>query len=130
MKRDMKSNVDAAISLSPAARNASANGTGVDLRGYDAAECILQFGTWTDGTHTPKLQESDDNSSFSDVTAGDLQGSFTPVSSAGGSNTVQRVGYIGVKRYVRAVMTVAGATTGAVSAAVIARAAPSFLPLP
>jgi len=119
--RDLKNNVDAAISLSPAARNATANGTGVDLQGYEGAMALVQFGTWTDGTHTPSLQDSDDNSAFSAVAAGDMLGSFTAVSSGGGSNTVQRVGYIGAKRYVRGVMTVSGATTGALSAIALAR---------
>ena len=118
-----------AISLSPAARTATANGAGVDLQGYEAAAAIVQFGTWTDGTHTPSLQESDDNSAFSAVAAADLTGAFTAVSSGGGSNTVQRVGYIGAKRYVRGVMTVSGATTGAVSAIAIVRGVSARRPL-
>lgn len=127
--RDLKSNVDAVISLSPAARNATANGTGADLQGYEGALALVQFGTWTDGTHTPSLQESDDNSAFTNVAAADMLGSFTAVSSAGGSNTVQRVGYIGSKRYVRGVMTVSGATTGALSSIAIARGVPARRPV-
>src|SRR5262249_9439355 len=111
--RDLKSNVDVAQSLAPAARNASANGTGVDLAGYEAAMVEFSFGAVTDGTHTPKLQDSDDNSTFADVAASGLQGAFV----AGTANSVQRVGYVGGKRFVRAVITIAGATTGALSAA-------------
>jgi hypothetical protein len=127
--RDLKNNIDAALSLSPAARTATANGAGVDLQGYEAAAALVQFGTWTDGTHTPSLQESDDNSSFTTVAAADLTGAFTAVSSGGGSNTVQRVGYIGAKRYVRGVLTVSGATTGAVSAIAIVRGVSARRPL-
>lgn len=130
MERDLVSNVDAARSLSPAARNASANGVGVDLQGYDSAMAVVQFGTWTDGTHTPSLEHSDDNSAFTNcVTDGVQQGAFTPVSGAGGSNTTQRVGYSGGKRYVRVVQTVSGATTGAVTSALILRGSPHRAPL-
>lgn len=129
--RDLRSNIDAANSLPPAARIATANGSGVDLRGYESAMALVHFGTWTDGTHTPSLQESDDNSTFTAVAAADQQGSFTAVSSAGGNNTVQRVGYVGAKRYTRVIMTVAGATTGAVSSATIVRGQPATVqPLP
>jgi hypothetical protein len=117
MLKDLKSIVDVAQSLVPAARNASANGTGVDLSGYHAATAEVSIGALTDGTHTPKLQESSDNSTFTDVVAADLIGSFV----AGTANTIQRVGYIGSLRYIRVVMTVAGATTGAVSAANVMR---------
>lgn len=115
--RDIKSIFDVATSLPPAARTATANGSGVDLRGYDAALVMMVVGTITDGTHTPKLQESSDNSTFTDVAASDLVGSFSNLA----SNTPQRVGYIGSKRYVRVVVTVSGATTGGVYGAVIVR---------
>lgn len=128
--RDIKSNVDAAPTLAPAVRtNGTVNGSGVDLRGYDSAMAVVHFGAYTDGTHTPKLQESDDNAAFTDVAAGDLQGSFTAVAASAGANTVQRVGYVGTKRYVRIVMTTASATSGAGSAATIVRSNAALVPL-
>lgn len=116
-------NLQVANSLSAAARSAAAtiNGTGVDLAACDAATVAFQFGTWTDGTHTPKIQESNDNSSFTDVAAGDQIGTLSAVSGAGGSNTTQVVGYKGAMRYIRAVLTTAAATTGALSAATVIR---------
>lgn len=122
--RDLKSNVDVAVSLAPAARSASANGAAVDLQGFDAAIATAHFGNWTDGSHTPSLEESDDGSSFTAVAADDLQGAFAAVTSAAGNSSVQRVGYLGRKRYVRAVMTVSGATTGAVAAVAVVRGVP------
>lgn len=122
--RDLRSNVDAAVSLAPAARNASANGAAVDLQGYDAAMALAHFGTWTDGSHTPSLEESDDGTSFTAIASNDLQGAFAAVTSAAGNSSIQRVGYLGRKRYVRAVMTVSGATTGAVAAIAIVRGVP------
>lgn len=125
MKKDIKSNLDVVQSLAPAARTASANGSGVDLQDYLGAMVVFELGAKTDGTHTPSVEESDDNSTFSAVAAADLLGSLSAMS----ANTVQRVGYIGSKRYIRAVMTVSGATTGALSSAVVVRGEPKLAPL-
>ncbi len=132
MERDLKSRVDVAASLQPAARAASGTGSGVDLRGYDSAFGIFAVGAWTDGTHTPKLQESDVDvaGSYTDVGTADLQGSFTAVSGTAAQNAVQRVGYIGFKRYVRGFITVAGGTTGAVESFHVMRGHPARQPLP
>lgn len=123
--RDLKSIVDAAQSLAPKARIASESGAGVDLQGYASAMVVFECGAKTDGTHTPSVDESDDNSTFSPVGASDLLGSLAAMN----ANTVQRVGYIGSKRYIRAVMTVAGATTGALSSGIVARGHASQNPL-
>jgi len=117
---DLRNVIDAAHSLEPAVRaTGTYNGTGVDLQGANAAAVLVYFGAYTNGTHTPSLEHSDDNSSFAAVGASELDGSFTAVSSAGGANTLQRVGYRGSKRYVRAVMVVASGATGAASVAAI-----------
>ena len=95
-------------------------GTTIDRFGYNALSVLFVFGAWTDGTYTPKLTESDDDSSYSDVAAGDLIASpitaqaIAAVSSSGGQNKVQSVGYKGTKRYIRPVVTVTGSpSTGA-----------------
>lgn len=122
---DLKNNLDAKQSVAPAAHTSSVNGTGVDLQNYHGAMVHIHPGTITDGTHTPKLQESADNSSFSDVAAADLVGSFAAIA----NNTLQRVGYIGSKRYVRVVVTVSGATTGGVYGASIVLGSPRKAPV-
>lgn len=114
---DIKQTLDVVNSLAPAARTATANGTGVDLANFASANVVFSVGTITDGTHTPSVQESDDNSTFTAVAAADLIGTLANLA----SNTNQRVGYRGTKRYVRAVSTVAGATTGGVYAGVVVR---------
>jgi hypothetical protein len=121
MLKDLKSIVDVAQSIAPVAATSTKTGSGIDLSGYHAATAEVSFGVATDGTHTPKLQESDDNSTFADVVAADLLGSFSAVTSGAGGSAVQRVGYIGAKRYVRVVVTVAGATTGALVGANVMR---------
>jgi hypothetical protein len=101
-------------SLGPAARTATTNGTGVDTAGAGQATFHFLVGTITDGTHTPKLQDSADDSAYADVAAADQVGTLAALA----SNTNQKASYIGGKRYVRAVSTVAGATTGGVYAAI------------
>ncbi len=123
--RDMKNVVDFAPSIAPAAITATATGAGVNLAGYNGAMVCFNVGVITDGTHTPKVQESADNSAFTDVAAGDLNGSFAALASA----VNQRVGYKGTKQYVRAVSTVAGATTGGVYGATVVRGHPVKQPV-
>jgi hypothetical protein len=113
-------------SLVPAARTATANGTGVDLQKFESAAVYFNVGTITDGTHTPKVQESDDNSAWADVAAGDQSGTLAALA----SSVDQRVGYLGRKRFLRAVVTVAGATTGGVYAASVIRGDTQEVPAP
>lgn len=121
--RDLKSNVDAVKSINPATYKTNQTGTGVDLKGYEAALAIVYSGVLTDGTHTPKLQESDDDVSYTDVAVDDLQGTFADIS----AGSIQRVGYQGGKRYIRVFAASSGAT-GAVYGAVIVRGLPHHAP--
>lgn len=97
--------------------NGTSNGTGVDLANRQWAVIMFQVGTVTDGTHTPKVQESDDNSTYTDVAAADQIGTLAALA----SNTPQIVQYKGGKRYIRPVITTTGATTGAVAGAAVMR---------
>ena len=121
---DLKDNVDVVQSLAPATRNSNTNGTGVDLRGYESAMVVFSVGAVTDGTHTPTLEESDDDAAYTTVAAANLQGTFANLA----ANGVQRVGYIGAKRYVRAQCNSSG-VTGALYGADIVRGRPHAAPL-
>lgn len=113
--RDIKNNVDAVKSINPAVYNSNPPLAGVDIQGYDSAMAVIQSGVLTDGTHTPKIQESDDNSTFSDVGASDLEGAFSNIS----ANAVQRVGYKGAKRYIRVFVASSGATGALYGASIL-----------
>ena len=73
-------------------------------------------GTVTDGTHTFVLQDTNDTTGVTDswnpVVAPLLQGtSPTLTTGAGnGANTVTKIGYLGIKRYLRIVSAESGAT--------------------
>jgi len=122
--KDMKNRFSTKQSLNPAGNrgNGAQNGAGVDLTGYEGARVDFSVGTITDGTHTPKLQESSDSTNgtdgtWTDVAAADQEGTLANLA----ASTPQSVGYKGSKRWVRAVVTGAGATTGAMYAANVIR---------
>lgn len=127
--RDLLHNTLATVSLAPAVRTATATGTAVDLRGFDAAVISVAFGAYSDGTHTPSVQHSMDNSTFTAVSTSDLDGTLSAVSSSAGANTIQSVGYIGSQRYVRVVMTASGTTSGAASTALVLAGKPRNAPV-
>lgn len=114
---DLKNNLIASQSLAPAARTSSANGTAIDLQDSDGALIVVECGALTDGSHTPSLEESDaSGSGFAAVAAVDRIGSLAACT----ANTVQAIGYVGIKRYVRIVMNISGSpSTGAVTSAVV-----------
>lgn len=115
---DQKSTLNTASSIAPgAAITATENGAGVDLSNFNSATVVFNVGTITDGTHTPSIEESDDNATFTAVDPSLLIGTLTALA----SNTVQSIGYIGTKRYIRAVSTVTGspATGGYYTAEVV-----------
>lgn len=111
--------------------NGTVNGAGVDrnLAGkmYQAAVIVVHTGTMTDGSHAVTIQESDDNSSWTNVAAGDLQG-VAPTIVSTDDNVIFTVGYRGLKRYVRAIVVTSGATTGGIFGAQALLADPRVLP--
>lgn len=111
MRTDIKNSVDLVSSLRPASRNATVNGTGVDLANYDSAMVILDLGAigGTTPSYTFQVQESDDNSSFTAVAAADLDSGQPAAFTAGDSIT--EVGYKGIKRYIRVAITAVSGTT-------------------
>lgn len=129
MQSDLKNDTKAIKSLAPAAlTDGTVLGTVVDLLHYRSAIVIFDIGAWTDGTHTPSLVESDDDSSYTAVAAGDMIGTLAAVSGAGGQNAVQSVGYKGTKRYIKPKVVTASSTVGAVIGAVAVKGHPEILP--
>ena len=108
--RDLKNNISVQQSLAPASQTAAANGSGVDLQGFNSACAVIDAGAigGTTPSFTFELQESDDNAAFTAVADTDLEG-VEPVLTAGDS--VTRIGYTGNKRYLRVAITAASGTT-------------------
>ena len=120
MSRDLDKSIATVNSLAPAARTTTASGTAVDISLFDKVAVVFVVGAITDGTHTFSVEESDaSGSGFAAVSASQLSG--TP--GAATANTNQEIGYLGTKRYIRAVTTITGSpSTGGVYAAVVVKA--------
>ncbi|MFE4647746.1 hypothetical protein [Streptomyces sp. NPDC056707] len=130
--RDAYSNVTLRETLAIATRTASANGTGVDRATngsmFQDAMVVVHTGVITDGTHAIDVQESDDNSAWVSVAASELQGS-EPTIAAADDNKLFVIGYKGQKRYLRAVLTAAGTTSGGTLGATVLLANPRVAPV-
>ncbi|MFM9542320.1 hypothetical protein [Streptomyces turgidiscabies] len=130
--KDAYSNVTVRATLAIATRTASANGTGVDryLSGaaFQDAMVIVHTGTITDGTHTVEVQDSDDNTTFAAVADTYLQGT-EPAIVAADDDKLFVVGYKGLKRYLRVVVTAAGTTSGGTLGATVLLANPRTAPV-
>lgn len=115
--RDLKNNLSVNRSIAPGTKTATAQGTGVDLQGAKGALVVFDPGANSAGTFVPSVEESDIGDTSPDqytaVAAADLEGTLANIS----ANTIQRVGYKGTKRYIRAVLTTASTPASLVAAA-------------
>ena len=80
-------------------------GTAIEVLGYSVVVNLVAGTNGTGGTVDVKLQDSDDNTNWTDVT----DGAFTQVTEAN-DNATQEKAYTGGRRYLRVVCTVAVAT--------------------
>lgn len=121
MMRDITDNLDLKRAISPqAARtdNTAIVSQIVDLRGYDGAMLAIDIGnnTDTDATFTVLIEDGDaanlsDNAAVADdyLNVLEVTASFTAASD---DNKVRKIGYTGVKRYLRATITPAANDSG------------------
>lgn len=142
MMRDLEARLDVVTSLAPLNRTADANGTGADLKGYDGALVIAQVGAEGDTLSATvsiafELEESDDDSTYTDVAAADQRGGtggangqFALIDDPAEAPAVHKIGYIGAKRYIRVVDNRTGThTTGTPTSAVVVRGLAAREPL-
>lgn len=111
-----------AIAIAPAAiiDNASATATAIDTNGYDDVEIILALGATDIAMTALKVQESDDDSTYTDIddtvvgTATDLDGNTSSLPSATDDDSVIlfNIDMLGKKRYLKVVATFGDGTTG------------------
>ena len=122
---DLSNSISPAISLAAAVRTGDANGTGVDLSGYESSTGIVGCGAEGDTLSGSvyfefQLEHSDDNSAWTDCTQSDIidgtiaaNGVFLKLDGTDGGDPdttglVYRVGYVGGKRYIRVVIDATG----------------------
>lgn len=127
MNRERVTSKASATLLAPAAVAATAASGYVDLQGFDAVEVVVNHGIVTAAAGANNLvitlQAAADGATpgsaaaYATVPAADLRGSFNTLEN-GVLAGVQRVGYVGTGRYLRAVVTETGtaaATLGALA---------------
>lgn len=91
------------------ARTASANGTGVDVTAYDGEAVFVldsALGTGTSPTLDVKLQDSPDNSIWTDIPGA----TFAQVTDAAAAQEKIKANITGASKWVRAVATIGGTT--------------------
>jgi len=123
--RDLSNDLSPANSIINAVKTAGANGTGVDLQGYEGALAVVTVGAEGLALSASiyfqiSLEHSDDDSTYTDCAQADIvDGTITAGGiwlildgTAGGNpdsaGSVHQVGYVGGKRYVRLVLAKAG----------------------
>jgi len=94
-----------------ARRTTTLTGTGIEVLEYEGVALVLlnaSAGTGTNPTLDVKLQHSDDDSTYEDVTSG----TFTQVTDAAESAGVKvmKLNVSDLKRYLRVIGTIAGTT--------------------
>jgi len=107
----------------------------VDMQGYRSLEFVINVGTLADtnATFTVLVEEGaesdlSDNSAVADVDLLGVEAAATGASfTFADDDTIERIGYIGTKRYVRLTITPAG-NTGAADLGVVAIQEPNHPP--
>ena len=120
VNKDLYNLLDKGIALSPqnVTGATTINGVTISIGGYNAVAFSVMSGSVSNGTFSFRLQHgmSPDGSDMADVASTDLIGSFVSWTNAD-SFKIQRVGYQGIKNYVRLVCTTTGGTVGGLMAA-------------
>lgn len=98
--------IDTTQSIAPGAKAIANNytthvGTGIEVLNYQAIVNLISGTNGADGTVDCKIQESDDNVTYTDWTGG----AFIQVTEAN-DNAIQEKAYTGTKRYIRTVAKV------------------------
>jgi hypothetical protein len=140
--KDMHSDIQAVVAIGAATLNADNTPPAVDLQGFDAAEIVLAIGVGGitfSGTNKIEfvLTHSDDNSTYTNVTAEDVLGVSSVTGgiikalvAAHAAAGVYRFGYVGGKRYLKLLADFSGTHgTGTPIAATVIRGRPNDAPV-
>lgn len=116
--RDITNGLDLKRAVPPqAARtdNTAIVSTVADLKGYDGCMLAINIGANTDAnaTFAVLIEDSDDNSTFAAVDDAYLNGTEALAGfQFDDDNELRKIGYVGIKRYVRATITPSGNDAG------------------
>ena len=112
--KDLANSIAVVSTLDPDTRTADANGTGIDLQGFESATIVAQVGaegiTLSSSNKIELvLEDSDDDSTYAAVTSStsvtdgtvDSSGIFASFTANGDAPAIHTLGYVGGKRDVR-----------------------------
>jgi len=108
---DLKNRVSVVNSMSAAAYTTVTNGASADLAGYEGALVIYHIGA-SGGDQVFKMQESDNDSTFTNVTASDQSTTLVAIDTTN-DDTIYTAAYLGRKRYLRVALTTYGTSLAA-----------------
>jgi hypothetical protein len=145
--QDLSNNIGLGNSIINAVKTADANGTGIDLQGFEEATAVVSVGAEGDTLSGSvyfevSLEHSDDNSTYTacvqkDIVNGTIAvgGIFLKLDGTTGGNPDTtggqwQVGYVGGKRYVRLVLAKTGThTNGTPISGMIVKSRPRNAPV-
>jgi len=145
MPLDLVSNTAVELVQSPAsALTADTDGTSVDLKGFSGVMFVASVATSGDAASLSttnmielEVEESTDDSTFTDVADADLvgyvdgtnNGTWAVIDGAADDNTCYEVQYIGDQRYVRPVVNFSGQHTNGTTISIAAmKFGPTYAP--
>ena len=144
--QDLSNNIEIGNSIINAVKTAGANGTGIDLQGFEEATAVVSVGAEGDTLSGSvyfevSLEHSDDDATYTDVVQADIVngtiaagGIWLKLDGTTGGNPDTtgdqwQVGYVGGKRYVRLVLAKAGThSTGTPISGMIVKSRPRNAP--
>jgi hypothetical protein len=102
--KDLHSNIGVALAVIPATLTATSTSAAIDLQGFNSACAVVSTGAVAgSGDYTASLTECDTlGGTYTAVAASDLLGEFIATLAA---DSVYKVGYVGNKRFIKAVVT-------------------------
>ena len=119
--QDIANSLKVLNTINPVVGTSDANGTGIDLQGYESAMIVVPTGIEGDTLSSSvkidfKLEESSDNSTFTAVAvntavtdgAVDANGIFSTLDANSETPQISTIGYIGGSRYIRVVADFTG----------------------
>lgn len=115
MNTDQKNSLDAKIAFNSASITSDTTTAGnvIDTAGFDSLTFLNTIGTVTDGTYTPKIEESDESGSgFAAVDSANLTNTLASAALSA-SNTISKIGVSNFKRYVKFSYVSASTSSGA-----------------
>lgn len=141
--QDIKNNLKFVISHAPVNVKVTGNTTGVDLQGFDGGALMFDIGdngdTFSGSVKFDLvIQDSDDDATYTDVTANtsvtggtvDSSGIFQTIDADAECEAVYGIGYVGGKRYIRGRIIGTGThSTGTIVGATVIKGIPLHAPV-